>query len=455
MNTTQGSQLNFADFVAAVQPSGAISRFPSLGGSADVHMYTIYMNGEAGRALPAHAQEHSFKDVTVQALTEKLQLNPLSARDNLKVAELVAVRSAWMSSVLEQGMGQGPHSAQVLEDYEALSKGMTHPWIVQEIEKQRELSQKLGSSLARSGIAKDVVPKEVSVGRVMAQDADFTMQSTQDGEIVTHENRRLNALPAVGETAMVSYYRGAGQVVEGQAKFTDPFVDLKTDELAVRVTTDKNQEPQTVLFNNVQSYSQFVKAHGLEESLVQKAFDVRALRPKKAFSPPERNPVKPPYIDTESNCLAVDYKEGGITYTALFQDAQSMGSLAREFGLGAKAVAKAHDLMVDLKELQRVGGMDVERSERQSELDIKATLKNLDYGLADFSGAADRQYMGPIVAKSALHVAQDIGRRQIVIHDIRKLDKAPDVGDRMNIQFKDGRGVATDMVKAPERGMDR
>ena len=316
MNSNNGSQLSFADFVAAVQPTGAISRFPSLGGSADVHMYTIYMNGEVGKALPAHAQEHSFKDVTVQALTEKLQLNPLSARDNLKVAELVAVRSSWMSAVLEQNLGQGQHSPEVLADYEALSKGMSHPWIAQEIEKQRELSQKLGSSLARSGVAKDVVPKEVSVGKVMAQDADFTMQSTQDGEIVTHENRRLNALPAVGETAMVSYYRGAGQVVEGQAKFSDPFVDIKTDELAVRVTSDKMKEPQTVLFNNVQSYSQFVKAHGLEENLVQKAFDVRALRPKKEFSPPERTPVKLPYIDTESNCLAVAYKEAGITYTA-------------------------------------------------------------------------------------------------------------------------------------------
>lgn len=455
MNSNNGSQLSFADFVAAVQPTGAISRFPSLGGSADVHMYTIYMNGEVGKALPAHAQEHSFKDVTVQALTEKLQLNPLSARDNLKVAELVAVRSSWMSSVLEQNLGQGQHSPEVLADYEALSKGMSHPWIAQEIEKQRELSQKLGSSLARSGVAKDVVPKEVSVGKVMAQDADFTMQSTQDGEIVTHENRRLNALPAVGETAMVSYYRGAGQVVEGQAKFSDPFVDIKTDELAVRVTSDKMKEPQTVLFNNVQSYSQFVKAHGLEENLVQKAFDVRALRPKKEFSPPERTPVKLPYIDTESNCLAVAYKEAGITYTALFQDAQSMSALAREFGLGAKAVAKAHDLMADLHELQRVGGMDQERSERQSEMDIKAALKSMDYGLADVSGASDRQYMGPIVAKSALHVAQDIGRRQIVIHDIRKLDKAPEVGDRMNIQFKGGRGVAADMVKAPERGMGR
>lgn len=455
MNTSNGSQLNFADFVAAVQPSGAISRFPSLGGSADVHMYTIYMNGEAGRALPEHAQEHTFKDVTVQALTEKLQLNPLSARDNLKVAELVAVRSAWMSSVLEQNLGQGPHSPQVLADYEALSKGMSHPWIANEIEKQRELSQKLDSSLARSGVAKDVVPREVSVGKVMAQDTDFTMQSTQDGEIVTHENRRLNALPAVGETAMVSYYRGAGQVVEGQAKFSEPFVDIKTDELAVRVTTDKMQEPQTVLFNNVQNFSQFVKAHGLDERLVQKAFDVRALRPKKEFSPAERTPVKPPYIDTQSNCLAVDYKESGITYTALFNDAQSMSALAREFGLGAKAVAKAHDLMVDLTELQRVGGMDQERSERQSELDIKAMLKNMDYGLADMSGSTDRQYMGPIVAKSSLHVAQDIGRRQIVLHDIRNLDKSPEVGDRMNIQFKGGRGIATDMVKAPDRGVGR
>jgi hypothetical protein len=47
-----------------------------------------------------------------------------------------------------------------------------------------------------------------------------------------------------------------------------------------------------------------------------------------------------------------------------------------------------------------------------------------------------------------MHVAQDVGRRQIVVHDIRSLDKAPDVGDRLNIRFKDGRGAVTDMVKA-------
>lgn len=444
------SQLSFADFAEAVKPSGAVSRFPAVGMAADVHVYTVYMNGDLGEALPIHAQEHSFKDVTVQALTEKLQLNPLSARDNLKVAEMVALRSSWMSAVLESSIGIQPRSAEVVADYELLSAGMDHPWIQSELDKQRELSAKLGPTLARAGVAKDVIPKEVSVGKVMAQDANFTLQHTQDGEIVTHENRRLQTLPTVGEKAMVSYYRGEGQVVDGQAKFSKPFVDPKTEDLAVRITSPiSGLAPQVVLFNNVQSYAQFVEAHGLDEQLVQTAFNVRSLRPKKDFIAPAREPVSKPYIDSTSDCLAIDYEENGSVYTALFESAQAMGSLTREFSLGAKAIAEAHRLEGLRAELEVAGqAKHMEQALRESGLDMRAVLNARGYAFPENSGGQDRHYLGPIVAVTSMHVAQDIGRRQIVVHDIRTLDKAPDVGDRINIRFQDGRGTVTDMVKA-------
>lgn len=449
------SQLTFAEFAEAVRPTGAVSRFPAMGPAADVYMYTVYLNGPLGQALPRHAQEHTLKDVTLQALTEKLQLNPLSARDNLKVAEMVALRSSWMSAVLENSIGQA-NSAEVLADYALLSEGLNHPWIARELEKQRELSAKLGPTLARAGVAKDVIPKEVSVGKVVAQDSDFTLQRTQDGEVVTHENRRLQALPALGEDVMVSYYRGSGQVVDGldKVKFSDPFVDQKTEDLAVTVTSNQDVQPRVVLFNNVQSYAQFVQAHGLDERMVQKAFDVRAMRPKKEFIAPARAPVKLPYIDENSNCLAVDYKENDVVYTAMFGTAQSMAELSLEFGLGARAIAEAHRLEEAQRGHKGPGlATSEERALRDSELDLRATLKAQDFGLLEKSGKQDLQYMGPVVAVSAMHVAQDIGRRQIIIHDIRALDKAPAVGDRLNIKFKDGRGAVTDMVKAgKERG---
>ena len=103
-------------------------------------------------------------------------------------------------------------------------------------------------------------------------------------------------------------------------------------------------------------------------------------------------------------------------------------------------------LQAENEELKQVP--DVEQALRESELDMRAELKDQGFAFPEKSGAQDRHYMGPVVAVTAMHVAQDIGRRQIVVHDIRSLDKAPDVGDRLNIQFKGGRGVVTDMVKA-------
>lgn len=452
MTEKKPSQLPFAEFAVAVQPSGAIGRIPSVGAAADVYTYSVYMNGPIGQALPRHAQEHTHKDVTLQALTEKLQLNPLSARDNLKVAELVSLRSAWMSAVLENAIGTEGHSPEVLADYEALSAGMNHPWIQEELERQRGLSAKLGPTLARAGVARDVIPKEVSVGKVVAQTDDFTLQKTKNGEVVTHENRRLQAVPSLGSEVMVSYYHGSGQVVDQleKVKFSEPFVDPKTEDLAVRVTSNHTSvAPRVVLFNNVQSYAQFVEAHGLEERLVQNAFNVRSLRPKTEFKAPPRTPVSKPYIDETSKCLAIDYEENEVVYTALFENAQAMASLSREFNLGAKAIAEAHRLEgLQAEHEGLTQEPDVEQALRESALDMRAELKDQGFAFPENSGAQDRHYMGPVVAVTSMHVAQDIGRRQIVVHDIRSLDKAPDVGDRLNIQFKAGRGVVTDMVKA-------
>lgn len=458
MTDKKPAQLTFAEFAEAIRPTGAVNRFPAVGAAADMYTYSVYMNGPMAAALPRHAREHTYKDVTLQALVEKVQLNPLNARDNLKVAELVSLRGAWMSAVLETTIGQGPSAAEILADYAVLSEGMGHPWIASELAKQRELSAKLGPTLARAGLSKDVVPREVSVGMVVGQDADFTLQRTQDGEVVTHENRRLQALPAVGEAVMVSYYRGAGQVVESldKVKFSDPYVDADSEDLAVRVTSEGVAAAQLVLFNSVQSYDLFVKAHGLDERLVQRAFDVRAARPKSDFRTPPREPVKLPYVDDRSGCLALDYVERGMqedhtpTYTALFESAQAMASLAAEYGLGAKAIAEAHRLEHEMvkargEPLQRLAS---DRALRESEIDIRRAVEGHGYAFPDKSGGQDRDYMGPIVAVSGLHVAQDVGRRQTVIHDIRTLDKAPQLGDRLNVKFKDGRGLVTDLVRA-------
>jgi hypothetical protein len=458
VTTQQPSHLRFSEFAEAVQPSGAINRFPGIGASNDVYTYSVYMNGPLAQALPQHAREHHYKDVTLQALTEKLKLEPLSARDNLKVAELVSLRSAWMSAVLENSRGAAPLPAGIQEDYTLLSEGLGHPWIVGEIVRQRDLSAKLGPSLARAGVDRDVVPRALSMGPVVAQDDDFTQQRTQDGEVVTHENRRLATLPSVGDAVLVSYYRGAGQVVEAldKAVFSDPFIDRSSDELAVRVSKAGRAQEQTVLFSTVQSYEVFARAHGLSQQQVQKAFDVRAASPRATYQPLPRRAAGLPYLDQRSGCIALDYLEGDIgaaergAYTVLFESAGAMASVAAHFGASARAVAEAHRIE-DLAYEQKPGpwrAVAEEQAVRQSDLDIRRSLADLGYVLPEKAGKEDRYYAGPIVAVSARHVAQDIGRKKVVIHDVQSLDKVPAVGDRLNIRVKEGRGVVTDMVKA-------
>ena len=91
--------------------------------------------------------------------------------------------------------------------------------------------------------------------------------------------------------------------------------------------------------------------------------------------------------------------------------------------------------------------IDEEQESRQSELNVRAALNAGGYTVSEISGQQDRQYFGPVVAMSTLHIAQDIGRRQAVIHDIRLLDKVPAMGDWLDVKFQSGCGTVADMGK--------
>ena len=449
-------EMAFAAFAEAVKPTAAINRFPSIGPGKDVFSYTVYMNGPLAQSLPDHAREHTYNDVALHALTEKLQLSSDSARDNRLVSEIVALRSAWMSAVLEASVDPSFQlSQQVSKDYELLTEGVSHPWITAQLDEQRALTSRIRPALERAGAAvgasiKDVIPKEVSVGPIIAQDTDFSLQRTQDGEVVTHENRRLDVLPPLGAEVTVSYYRGSGQVVASleNLKVSPPFIDPISGDLAV-VIEDNSGPGQMVLFNSVVGFDKFVKAHGMDRSVVRQALDARAAVPKEQQHKPEPILVKPPYLDGKSNCLAIDYKEAGVTYTAMFRSAHEMGEYARVFGLGDRpmAIARALD--------EARGPVSVrERASTHSFEDLADALSQKGAAVIKQSGEEGHKYIGPIVAENALHVAQDVGRGQLVIHSKDSLDKVPSVGDRLTIQFVGGRGVVADMSK-PDHGVSR
>lgn len=96
---------------------------------------------------------------------------------------------------------------------------------------------------------------------------------------------------------------------------------------------------------------------------------------------------------------------------------------------------------------------DVAKADKSEEA-LRDTLYAAGYGVLEPSGSQDRQYFGPIVAVGALHVAQDVGRRQAVIHALQALDVAPVQGDRVAITFKAGQGAVAGM-DLPGKGRSR
>lgn len=90
-----------------------------------------------------------------------------------------------------------------------------------------------------------------------------------------------------------------------------------------------------------------------------------------------------------------------------------------------------------------------------SEVQLRGVLSELGYeNIAPAKTDGVYSYSGQVVAVSSMHIAQDAGRRKIVIHDTRILNKVADVGERLDVQIKDGRGRVTTIAPL-DRGLGR
>jgi putative DNA primase/helicase len=70
------------------------------------------------------------------------------------------------------------------------------------------------------------------------------------------------------------------------------------------------------------------------------------------------------------------------------------------------------------------------------------------------SALADRQYVGPVVGKTSAHLVQDIGRSTAVEHNLAKLDRVPQVGQRAKITYAGERG-AVQQLSTGREGVSR
>lgn len=445
--------LPFAEFAESVVPNGAVNRLPQIGSGMEVLTYSVFMNGPAAKDIPFDSQESHFQDVMLHPLTAKLGLNPEVFRDNMKVAELVAIRFAWMAAVLDSSLQRDQEgtlvvtSPEIVHDYELLTDGLNHPWIQEQIREQKALTASLVPALdaARESAGSAVnekVPYEVSNGTILSQNNDFTVQEIGGGNVVAHENRRLSVMPAVGESVTVTYYRGKGQVFENSHDLavTAPYVDPQTGDLAVNMVDSGKNVQQVVLFNGVASFAQFVDELGLDKVLIKEAVDARAAWPKPvmAIEKPIRSDLSDMYVDTKSGCMALDYTENAGRHTVLFGTVSALHKYAADFGVDETRLWQGESLSEEMqKEPVHTNSAD---------MSYQLAYKNAsaDYLMASKANEQKGRYIGPVMAETAFHVVQDIGRQTAVIHDKRNLDKVPSLGTALTVNYADGRGTVVD-----------
>lgn len=450
-------EMRFQEFVESAQPSSGMNRWPQLAAAQDVVTYSVYMNGEIVEWLPQGVREHEFRDVLLHPLTEKLGLDPHSLRDNLKVAQLLALRHTYMSCVLEASVGV-LLSQETQTDYELLTDSMSHPVLQAAIVEQQRLNgllpsvmqqaeQVLGTQLegrAAAGVAR---------GAVISQNEAFSVQDIGGGRVIAHENSRLQQLPTLGEEVIVAYYRGQGQVIEDIQSLTisEVYVDPTSKDLAVKLYAGSGREESDIqrvlLFHSMALVAEFAAENQLGQEFVSKAMDVRAANPKLATTRPERKIVGQPFIDESSGLPAFSYQERALTYTAVFNTTAELKEHAQALTAPIQfmqAIAQFAKQINQIRPEQEAKSWQAaEQIARQTNSQVQEP--NLSHG----------RYVGPVLAVLELHVVQDLGRGSAVIHDKRLLDKVPMQGERLAIHYRAGRGEVTLREASKERSNER
>jgi hypothetical protein len=298
---------------------------------------------------------------------------------------------------------------------------------------------------ARAKLGPDITERAAagaSRGTIIARNDQFTVQDIGGGQVVAHENKRLLGQAQEGDEVTVTYYKGKGQViVERGQEISEPFVDSVSGDMAVLLTSPKSSAGvQMVLFNSLGTVAEFAEAHNLTKDFVRQAMKARDASPQKDVAQEvSRTPIGAPFIDDVTGNVALQYKEGARSFTAVFHSADAFALNAHEFNATPIHVRQAQDV-------ERAAGP---RDAIREDMRILKTL--VSSGTEMEQPNVDRgRYAGPVIATSRLHVLQDTGRDTVVVHDKRNLDKVPQLNARMTVAYKEGRGAVD--VRAAERG---
>ncbi|MCD5327948.1 TrfB-related DNA-binding protein [Chromobacterium piscinae] len=116
--------------------------------------------------------------------------------------------------------------------------------------------------------------------------------------------------------------------------------------------------------------------------------------------------------------------------------AESVGTFPQQVSRSTKKVLEVEQELLRAGKLQSTGHQALEKA-----LDVSYTLavqqarERCGEGGIISIAEPNRQYVGEIVSKSDMHVVQNVGRDQLVIHESAKLERVPTLGSTMDIRY--------------------
>ena len=119
---------------------------------------------------------------------------------------------------------------------------------------------------------------------------------------------------------------------------------------------------------------------------------------------------------------------------------------------------KAEGKLVDFNDLHVKEGLDtvrqqVEQTISNTLMDSKMLAKDQVKQKLDNGGTTDivekatgnnTRHSGPFVSVGSYHAVQQVAKNEVVVHEIAKMDRKPEVGQDATVQYRDGRAVIKD-----------
>ena len=116
-------------------------------------------------------------------------------------------------------------------------------------------------------------------------------------------------------------------------------------------------------------------------------------------------------------------------------------------------VERAHAEVVAEHEANTV--TEVDALNASYALCVKGARETLGEGAVVRPATDDGKYVGKIIARTSLHIAQETGRGTAVIHDLAKLDVVPSLNQSVSIDLRKGFGQVQSVKQAEKGGVER